>query len=369
MRRSPTARLAALIGVVLAVSTGLAPAAVASTPTARTGPTCGAVLTSDTRLTRDLVCRSGPALTIGANLHLDLGGHRIVGPGASSGAQGVVLTENALDVTISNGTLKGWGNALIVSDNGYSQGATVSGARFVQNGVALAVGPGGRATVSGSTFIDNGYGASHMSATVSVDRSTFKENATAASAVVSGSLTITRSTITGNTKGVECDEVYCTIRDTVLRSNTTAISNRWATVDLTASTVARNELGVFMQFGSHGTLESNTFRDNAVGVEASWTDRTVIRGNVFRGNGTGFLSQTIENGIDEAWTVVESNTFSRNGDGIRSNRPGVQIGGNVAAHNTGWGIYAELAVDLGGNVARRNGHEPQCVGVVCTPRP
>ncbi len=136
-----------------------------------------------------------------------------------------------------------------------------------------------------------------------------------------------------------------------------------------APRVRRHELGVFMQFGSHGTLESNTFRDNTVGVEASWTDRTVIRGNTFRGNGTGFLSQTIENGIDEAWTVVESNTFSRNGDGIRSNRPGVQIGRNVATNNTGWGIYAELAVDLGGNVARRNGNEPQCVGVVCTPRP
>lgn len=370
MRRSPTARLAALIGVVLAVSTGLAPAAVASTPTARTGPTCGAVLTADTRLTRDLVCRSGPALTIGANLRLDLGGHRIVGPGASSGAQGVVLTENALDVTITNGTLKGWGSGVARTEEGTSQRVVLKGVRLVQNKYALPVSISMTLEVSGSVLNDNEHAISgFQTAAITVDRSSFARNGVGVRSTSSGYVTITRSTFVGNETAVECYEVQCEISRAVLRDNSTGIYNWWSSLTLRSSTVSGADIGVFLQFGSSGTLESNTFRDNATGVEASYLDGTVVRGNTFRGNDTGFLSRTIEDGVNQTSTVVESNTFSRNGDGIQSTQSGVHIGRNVATNNTGWGIYAELAVDLGGNVARRNGNEPQCVGVVCTPRP
>ena len=43
----------------------------------------------------------------------------------------------------------------------------------------------------------------------------------------------------------------------------------------------------------------------------------------------------------------------------------MSIGGNDARNNTGWGIYAPGATDLGGNTAAHNGNQPQCVGVVC----
>ena len=44
-----------------------------------------------------------------------------------------------------------------------------------------------------------------------------------------------------------------------------------------------------------------------------------------------------------------------------------QVGGNDVRRSTGWGVCAPGALDLGGNVARNNGSEPQCVGVVCSP--
>ena len=47
----------------------------------------------------------------------------------------------------------------------------------------------------------------------------------------------------------------------------------------------------------------------------------------------------------------------------------MSIGGNSARNNTGWGINAPGATDLGGNTARHNGNEPQCVGVVCRVAP
>ncbi|WP_166435968.1 hypothetical protein [Cellulomonas shaoxiangyii] len=42
------------------------------------------------------------------------------------------------------------------------------------------------------------------------------------------------------------------------------------------------------------------------------------------------------------------------------------LGGNEARGNSGWGIHAPGVTDAGGNTARGNGNQPQCVGVVCT---
>ena len=43
----------------------------------------------------------------------------------------------------------------------------------------------------------------------------------------------------------------------------------------------------------------------------------------------------------------------------------VTITRNVAVLNSDLGIHAEGAIDGGGNQARKNGDERQCVGVVC----
>ncbi len=68
-------------------------------------------------------------------------------------------------------------------------------------------------------------------------------------------------------------------------------------------------------------------------------------------------------------TVLKRNTFTRNGDGVvlagSSAGVGVSLGATTAFRNDGWGIYAPGATDLGGNRSRRNGNQPQCVGVAC----
>jgi len=65
--------------------------------------------------------------------------------------------------------------------------------------------------------------------------------------------------------------------------------------------------------------------------------------------------------------LIEQNTLRRNGDGINllDVFGTALLGGNRAVNNTGWGINAPQATDLGGNTASGNGNEPQCVGVVC----
>jgi hypothetical protein len=64
---------------------------------------------------------------------------------------------------------------------------------------------------------------------------------------------------------------------------------------------------------------------------------------------------------------LEGNIVLRNGDATYSELPGT-LKGNVAISNTGYGIYAPRATDLGGNIAFRNGPEPQCTGAVCARR-
>jgi hypothetical protein len=93
-------------------------------------------------------------------------------------------------------------------------------------------------------------------------------------------------------------------------------------------------------------LENNTFMNNADGV-------------IFNGS---TLPDT------EIWAPGKAvnNIFVRNsGTGIRSDIPGLILGGNIAKRNGGYGIYSPGAVDLGGNVARGN-RLGQCVGVVCS---
>lgn len=65
--------------------------------------------------------------------------------------------------------------------------------------------------------------------------------------------------------------------------------------------------------------------------------------------------------------VLDGNDLRRNGDAIYVDSV-AHVHANTAIANTGWGIWTPLATDLGGNVAYRNGTEPQCVGVVCSGR-
>ena len=101
-----------------------------------------------------------------------------------------------------------------------------------------------------------------------------------------------------------------------------------------------------------------------VAVDAFWSDLT-LTGNVLRGNDLAFTAS----GTSGAVPTLVANRFVRNGDAVVVEQPGVALGDDVALHNAGWGIYAPDAVDLGGNTARGNGHDPQCVGVSCTPTP
>ena len=77
--------------------------------------TCGSTLTKDAKLTSDLYCPSGVGIILGSNVSLDLGGHRLVGPG-SSGIGIQSLDDSLGGNTIRNGEVKNWQKSIYLNN-------------------------------------------------------------------------------------------------------------------------------------------------------------------------------------------------------------------------------------------------------------
>jgi hypothetical protein len=342
-------------GLALALTLSVSPTP-GPTPSPTPDPTpqpvaCGATITQDTVLTADLVCTEGDGLRLAGPITLDLDGHTIRGPGAGTG----VVTDSSVHGVVTGGTIRGWERGIaahtdepqdppmaatvhhmVLRENasgvfGFTAAFDISRSRFVDNGTGVDMTFRADATVDRSVFVRNGTGAASGSDHgVFVTASTFRDNGTALSTSDGGIVA--------------------------------SVSHFRGVVELTDNLVTGSEVGVQGSFGSV-RMTSNTFRRNVLAVDGS--DTMILRGNRFVGNDRAVVAtDPREMGV----TVdIDGDTFTRNGDAIWASTAS-RIANVTAVRNTGWGIYAPNAVDGGGNVARGNGNEPQCVGVVCDPR-
>lgn len=357
--------------LTVAATTAAAPPPTPSPGSSPPFVACGATLTSDTTLTRDLVCRDGQGLTLADGVVLDLGGHRLVGPGNRTGT---AVTGPYLP-TVRNGTITGWG--IGVSGSEPDSGGSVTEVTVRHTRLGVGSGLGGHASVTSSTFVDNvtAVGA-YLSASATVTDSTFVRNGTG---VESGGdftrVTVDRSAFRDNEVAVDCPGGAITVRGSVLRSGGTALQVEPfdCVAVLLDSTVAGNETGVrqsgnWQDNGTGIVLRGNVLRDNGVAVVTGAS--MLLERNTFRGNGTAVTSGWTpdEMGFENPVLQLLSNDFRANGDAVRSTMPS-RVGANVAVRNTGVGLHVPGATDLGGNVAYGNGTQPQCVGVVCADRP
>jgi len=356
---SVLATLALAGGSVLAA----APAQAAPTPV----PGCGAVLTTDSRLVADLTCPSGDGVVLTPGVTLDLRGHTLSG---SEGATGIVLPSLG-DVAIRNGTVAGWGTGVRTYDPWDEVGGTVTITRITFRGNGSGVDASGRLGGTGkqheigrSTFTGNLVGVGAVYGHAHVTRSTFIGNR-AALDVITGGVTLEDSRLERNGTGVGCDESGCLVQRSRLVDNGIGLDVRIFGADVVDSTLRGNETA-FRSFGvwGHSTIERNAFTGNGTAVTLSASNAT-LTDNVFRGNALGFTS---DGGLPDVAATLVGNRFVRNVDAIVVEEPGTSLGDNVANDNEGWGVYAPHATDLGGNQARGNGNEPQCVGVVCRVR-
>lgn len=334
-------------------------------------PGCGAVLTTDSVLTADLTCPAGAGgLELAEGVTLDLGGHTLRGPGSGIGVKVQVLG----DAGVRNGTIAGWGTGIRNDAPEFEIDGvvTIADVTFTENGTG--VDPSGRWGASGktyevsdSTFTANSEGIGAFYGYAHVVRSVFTGNASAVSLITAG-VFVEDSRIENNSTGLYCDESGCRVHRSVLADNGAALDVRTFGAEVVDSVLERNDVAL-RSFGAWGanSVSGSEILDNGTGVELQSSSARVLD-NVFRGNGLAFTTD----GTDPTWfdeTLVRGNLFERNDDAIYLDEieggPNTRLTKNTANDNRGWGIHAPGVVDGGGNKAKRNGNQPQCVGVVC----
>ena len=360
-------RVKAVLSVLVLASAAVL---VATPASADPPPTCGSTLTVDTVLRADLVC-AGPGLTLAPGVDLNLKGHTLRG---TAGGVGLSVA-SAGDATVKNGTLTGWDTALGVFgvpdlSNGplhiekmsFGDNDTGLNASDPDNGTFYTK----DTTITGSTFTGSRDVAliSAFDAVFDVSGTTFMDNQTA---VAGGIATLTNSRFVRNNEAIRVGDSRATIVRSTFIDNPVAVSATWISfgdVTITDSTFTGSNVAVRSE-GLQANITGSTFVGNTTAVTIGIAGAQIVS-NTFRANATTL--KFVEE--DFSPTLVQDNTFKLNGDGLAfdvTSDSTVSVGGNDARQNTGWGIHVSGVTDLGGNTARHNGNEPQCVGVVCTP--
>ncbi len=335
---APLAVIAALLTAVLAFTAEQAIASHVS---------CGAIITTDTRLDRDLVGCQGDGLVIGAaGITLDLNGHTVSGTGGGTGIDDSAGHDR---VRIINGTVTSFSNGIVLI------GASSS-------------------RLTGLTVTDNASGGISL-----VDGSDANR--------------VERNVVSGN----RLDGIFLFASDNNMIAQNSVTGNDPAGISLVEGSddnrvqrnrLSHNTIGIAVGVSQRNKIEHNSLSGNAIiGIVLDQSHDSVIKKNsVSRSELYGILlaasndnriskNTAAANGIDgilvengSTGTELKRNTANHNGDdGIDVSDPTSILTGNVADHNADLGIDAVAGVtDRGANRASANGDPAQCVNVTCS---
>jgi parallel beta-helix repeat protein len=336
---------------------------------------CGATLTEDTKLTKNLTC-SGEGLTLAPGVDLDLGGHTLTGDATVDGT--AVRVMQGADARISNGTIRAFRDG--IRYEGVYDGVTtytleIHRLKVVDSLVGLVT---GKFSITQSTFRNAPVGM--WVADFSATDSTFDRSSISGEMLT---ITLNRSQVLGsrigdeNThikiknsvldgSGYEGGPVWCgggvTLTDSVVRDFVQPIyAYNFCTLDVVGSTFTNLPNGAIVGELADRThrVSGSTFRQSGVAVQGSSLE---ITNSTFARNTTGVLVDDPA-GSSLTGNVVRDNTEQ----GIYTTGNGLALRNNTAVRNGGYGIHAPAANDLGGNVARNNGLG-NCVGLTCSTR-
>jgi hypothetical protein len=314
------------------------------------GATCGATITSSTKLRADLSNCPGDGLVVGAdNITLDLGRRTIDGSGAA-GSQGIRLAGRR-GVKIIGGTVQEFATGIGFDASGGNRVSGVSVRASVGRGIDVLAGSDGnvfeRVSASGNR---TGLALTESQRNV-VRRSAFVDNAVTGVLLFGASRNAVEGNRIAGNVGNGLAAVEASNDNRVLLN-----SVRGSETGLIVDTSDRNLLSLNrVTGGGDGVLvagSGNTVAGNIV-------DRSVGGCETCSGWGIGVTAGT--------GNVVKANAVSRSvADGINVAAAGTWVGLNVALKNGALGISAvQGVVDGGRNVASGNANAAQCAGVVC----
>lgn len=384
-----------------AIAAGVLPAALllsvafgGSAQAADPGVTCGSTITTDVTLTADLYCPAGDGLILGSNVTLDLGGHSLIGSGAGVGVQTDFPFEGAN--TIRNGTIEDWVSGIqvqaqnpgltpyVVTDvvfvnapvgNFFTGGTTLQLTRVTAVDSPISGQLGGELDISDSSLTRSPVEVFFASATIV--NSTLVESYVSTTA--GGEVIIDSSKLDGNGTATlgQVSETTITITNSVVKDFAEPISGYWGGVTLTGNKFSDMPNGVLGNVSSSiesdysSIISGNTFIRSGVALRGNAP--MVVENNIFKQGEVGVeftMSDPLPGNPPQtaARSRAVGNLMMNNSQsGIMTELPGLQVGGNTAKNNGGYGIYAPGAIDLGGNVASGN-DLGQCVGVICARR-
>jgi hypothetical protein len=339
---------------------------------------CGATITKNLVLTHDLTC-SGNAIVVGApGLTINLNGHTLGGSGSAAGIE--TIQTGQLDLTVKNGTIKGFDSGVHLASGGTF---TFTGLHLTSNTNGVLADSGGvNVNVSNTYFTSNTTGIgttiSSGTGTVVVQRSDFNTNGTAIFGA-SNDVTVKQSNFMGNQSAIRAFDASLSVSNSSFVKNPAAIYAELEGVTLTGNAFWRNDVAISVDSDLFGLLiKGNTLAASGLGIAVtgpsggavSSIDSNVVTG----GKASGIYVDLAGGALSVSRNTVTGNGFSPGAytdssgtplkSGITAN--GAKLTGNIAIGNSGHGVNATFATDGHGNIALANGTSPQCVGVVCT---
>ena len=358
---------------------------------------CGATITADTTLDRDLVNCQNNGIVIGADhVTLDLNGHTIDGNGTLVDEcppnefcdLGVNNGAGYDGVTIKNGSVRDFAVGVLGIDTSNNRLLRLSVSRSMFPGIVIGESNG--TLVRRNSIVRNGLTtdqaglvifASHR---IRIDKNQVSNNGDIGLFMVDSSNDswITKNTLAENPEaGMMLEGSRNEVRRNRLLRNGDGIvvggnSNVISGNHVSTATRCPDGCGYGISFegGAHNVVAHNHVADarragirvDAYGTAASGT---VIRANIVHTAGVDGIAINLDHAGPVKNTLLAANKVMGAGDdGIDVESASTTLTRNVTVHNTDLGIEAVAGVtDGGGNHAAGNGDPRQCTHVTCRP--
>jgi large repetitive protein len=378
---------------------------------------CGATITTNTKLDSDLTNCPSDGIVIGAdNITLDLNGHTVGGDGVAARS---CFDEGICDLGISN--IAGHAGVTIKGGavSGFDEGVFLSGSENRVQGVATAnnstfgliVGDSTGSRIDHNSSVDDGVSGILMfdSSDSRIDHNSVAGTTGYAMPVFGSSHNrLEQNVLTGDQHGIllESSDAHEGSNDNEIRANRISDGGSIEIDHSSDNRVEENTLsnpgdGILLGEAQRTLVSDNSVTDAGIGFPDAGgfgilldgaDDSLVQRNAVTGGKGPAIFVTSLESqgtsdrnvishnvtksrfsdGIlvnaEATATLLMGNTANENGDdGIRVDAVGSTLTRNTANFNQELGIEAVPGViDGGGNRARGNGNPLQCTNVTCS---
>ncbi len=336
------------IALALALGAGLL---AVGAPSYASSPACGATVTHNVKLKKNVRCTAGNGLVVGAsNITINLNHHTISTTSVGQG-NGVDAT-NFFGITVTNGKIRGFNNG--VNFDGVI-GGTISKIKAKNNLHNIRILESGSITITKNKTSGGDAAILTTSGSLGLTITNNKLSPGAGSGIRLNGTQF--STVAHNTiKNGQDRGIYLLAG----ANNNNVFGN-----SITTTTNA----GIEIDNSKDNLIEGNRIKHAGTGIDIESAALANSQDNELQSN---VITNSTTNGVNVVANVTAtsihgntSDTNGANGFDIAASDPSTHIGGNTADNNTLDGILAVPTVtDDGGNRASGNG-TANCVGVTC----